>query len=200
MVTPTASPLFCFASHHLSVSICLRGTICFTICLFISPDLDGYRAPGGNEPYNFRHLILGTGISDHRVQSTADPQKPRRKREGRKSTEKRGSRGPSAHETRRGGRHGSIRRGGWTGRQAGVLCRGGALFPASITFAEPAVYVCRQGAANKDRGRDRGVGIAAEEARWSASEGPGVIGAGREGVLGASGGRERDSLGGGWLL
>ena len=25
-------------------------TICFTICLFISPDLDGYRAPRGIYP------------------------------------------------------------------------------------------------------------------------------------------------------
>ena len=25
-------------------------TICFTICLFISPDLDGYRAPKGINP------------------------------------------------------------------------------------------------------------------------------------------------------
>ena len=51
----------------------------------------------------------------------------------------------------------------------------------------------------KDRGRDRRVETAAEEARWSAPEGFGLIGAGREGVLGASGGRERDCFGGGWL-
>ena len=81
-----------------------------------------------------------------------------------------------------------------------VYCvEGGLCFQqASHLLSQPSTSVDRE--PQKDRGRDRGVGIAAEEVRWSASEGPGVIGAGREGVLGASGGRERDCFGGGWLL
>jgi hypothetical protein len=72
------------------------------------------------------------------------------------------------------------------------VVRGGSVSSKHHICCEPAVYVCRQGAANKDRGGDRGVGIAAEEVCWSAPEGIGLIGAGREGVLGASGGKERD--------
>ena len=64
-------------------------------------------------------------------------------------------------------------------------------------MSQPSTSVDRE--PQKDRGRDRGVEIAAEEALLSASEGPDLIGAGREGVLGASGGRERDCFGGGWL-
>ena len=88
------------------------------------------------------------------------------------------------------------------GGQAGKLLysvEGGLCFQqASHSLSQPSTSVERE--PQKDRGRDRGVETAAEEACWSASEGPGVIGAGREGVLGASGGRERDCFGGGWLL
>jgi len=33
--------------HDMSLKCCICGwfTICFTICLCVSPDLDGYRAP-----------------------------------------------------------------------------------------------------------------------------------------------------------
>ena len=86
-------------------------------------------------------------------------------------------------------------------RQAGKLlycAEGGLCFQrASHSLSQPSTSVERE--RQKDRGRDRGVGIAAEKARWSASGRPDLIGAGREGVLGASGGRERDCFGGGWL-
>ena len=37
----------CYDMFHdmLFISFCYVSTICFTICLFISPDLDGNRAP-----------------------------------------------------------------------------------------------------------------------------------------------------------
>ena len=85
--------------------------------------------------------------------------------------------------------------------QAGKLvycAEGGLCFQrASHSLSQPSTSVERE--RQKDRGRDRGVEVAAEEARWSASGRPDLTGAGREGVLGASGVRERDCFGGGWL-
>ena len=86
----------------------------------------------------------------------------------RKGAEKRGSRGPSAHATRRGRRRCSIRRGRGQGRQAGALSLGGALFSASIKFAvsQPSMSVDGE---PQQRGRgDSGGGFSAEEkAHWS---------------------------------
>jgi len=82
-----------------------------------------------------------------------------------------------------------------------VYClSGGALFSASIAFAVSQPSASVDGERNtKGRERREEVTSAEEEARWSVPEGPGLIGAGREGVLGASGVRERDCFGGGWL-
>jgi hypothetical protein len=86
-------------------------------------------------------------------------------------------------------------------RQAGKLLycveRGLCCQQASHSLSQLSTSV--EGERQKERGVNRGVETAAEEARWSASEGLGLIGAGREGALGASVGRERDFLGGGWL-
>ena len=46
-----------------------QGTICFTICLFISPDLDGYRAPRGINPTR--------PTSDTRSRNDSRPYEPR---------------------------------------------------------------------------------------------------------------------------
>jgi hypothetical protein len=68
------------------ITVCDHDTICFTICLFISPDLDGHRAPKMKYcptdmfhdmftaldtvsaiMFTICHHVLGTGIWNHRA-------------------------------------------------------------------------------------------------------------------------------------
>jgi hypothetical protein len=91
---------------------------------------------------------LGTGIWNHRASEYSCPAKPRQKRQ-RKGAEKSGSRGLNGRrdaQRRQTGLHRARER---SGRQAGVLSRGGSVYIKHHICCEPAVYVCRQGAARK---------------------------------------------------
>jgi hypothetical protein len=142
---------------------------------------------------------LGTGIRNHRASEYSCPRK-NHAATGQGRVRRRGvAAGPSKYTLRTEAVDAAVS--GEGVRQAGKLLycvEGGLCFQqASHSLSQPSTSVDRE--PQRDRGRDRGVETAAEEARWSAPEGPVLIGAGREGVLGASGGRERDCFGGGWL-
>jgi hypothetical protein len=134
---------------------------------------------------------LGTGISDHRASEYSCPAKTTpQERQGR--VWRRGV--AAVHQHKRRAEAVDAAASGEGVGQAGelVYCVEGGLCiqQASHSQSQPSTSVDRE--PQKERGRDTGVEIAAEEARWSASEGLDLFGAGREGVLGASGGRERD--------
>ena len=125
----------------------------------------------GRGRFENRHFIRSQGL---RVQLPPNHKASR----ARKGAEKKGSRGRSSHATRRGKRGTSIAQEG-SGRQATAPSGG----PFSIEHqirCEPDVCICRQVVARERKGeRAGGKNIAAEEARWTVSEGLDLIGARR---------------------